>query len=223
MVRFTPNGLSVMPRQRAVSLVRSSRVGWVRAVMKPSAPAFATAATSSARPTHCMPPCTIGCSTPTSSVKRVLIIPALCFRLSFFHCAGRAAATCYWLDAEGCRWARQKSILHGRRAHAEMEGRSAQVPGGRRSVRLLVRGPFVRLGSAPASVRLPSEGTKPMGVPGSERRLAAVLAADMVGFSRLMEIDEAGTLARLKTHRIELIDPSIAKNHGRIIKTTGDG
>jgi adenylate cyclase len=62
-----------------------------------------------------------------------------------------------------------------------------------------------------------------MGVPGQERRLAAVLAADMVGFSRLMEVDETGTLARLKTHRIELIDPAIAKNHGRIIKTTGDG
>src|SRR6201987_1201642 len=62
-----------------------------------------------------------------------------------------------------------------------------------------------------------------MSVPGPERRLAAVLAADMVGFSRLMEVDEEGTLARLKTHRIELIDPAIAKNHGRIIKTTGDG
>ena len=56
-----------------------------------------------------------------------------------------------------------------------------------------------------------------------ERRLAAVLAADMVGYSRLMEADEAGTLARLKTHRIELIDPAIAKTKGRIIKTTGDG
>lgn len=62
-----------------------------------------------------------------------------------------------------------------------------------------------------------------MDVPGPERRLAAVLAADMVGYSRLMEVDETGTLARLKTHRIELIDPAIAKNHGRIIKTTGDG
>ncbi|MDA9425141.1 MULTISPECIES: adenylate/guanylate cyclase domain-containing protein [Bradyrhizobium] len=62
-----------------------------------------------------------------------------------------------------------------------------------------------------------------MDVPGPERRLAAVLAADMVGFSRLMEVDEAGTLARLKTHRVELIDPAIAKNRGRIIKTTGDG
>src|SRR5215475_5653266 len=62
-----------------------------------------------------------------------------------------------------------------------------------------------------------------MDVPGPERRLAAVLAADMVGYSRLMEVDEAGTLARLKTHRLELIDPAIAKNRGRIIKTTGDG
>jgi adenylate cyclase len=56
-----------------------------------------------------------------------------------------------------------------------------------------------------------------------KQRLAAVLAADMAGYSRLMEADEAGTLARLKTHRIELIDPAIAKNGGRIIKTTGDG
>src|ERR1700756_3129821 len=62
-----------------------------------------------------------------------------------------------------------------------------------------------------------------MGVPGSERRLAAVLAADMVGFSRLVALDETGTVARLKAHRIELIDPAIAKNRGRIIKTTGDG
>jgi adenylate cyclase len=56
-----------------------------------------------------------------------------------------------------------------------------------------------------------------------KRRLAAILAADMVGYSRLMEVDEAGTLARLKTHRLELIDPAIAKTHGRVIKTTGDG
>ena len=45
----------------------------------------------------------------------------------------------------------------------------------------------------------------------------------MVGYSRLMEADERGTLARLRTHRIELIDPAIEKNNGRIIKTTGDG
>jgi adenylate cyclase len=56
-----------------------------------------------------------------------------------------------------------------------------------------------------------------------QRRLAAILAADMVGYSRLMEVDESGTLARLKTHRLELIDPAIAKTRGRVIKTTGDG
>ncbi|MFZ5674226.1 MAG: adenylate/guanylate cyclase domain-containing protein [Pseudomonadota bacterium] len=59
--------------------------------------------------------------------------------------------------------------------------------------------------------------------PAVQRRLMAILAADMVGYSRLMEHDEAGTLARLKTHRLELIDPAIAKTHGRIVKTTGDG
>ena len=56
-----------------------------------------------------------------------------------------------------------------------------------------------------------------------ERKLAAILAADVVGYSRLMEVDEPGTLARLKTHRLELIDPAIAKHRGRIIKTIGDG
>jgi adenylate cyclase len=59
--------------------------------------------------------------------------------------------------------------------------------------------------------------------PTVERRLAAILAADMVGYSRLMEADETGTLARLKTHRVELIDPAIAKCKGRLIKTAGDG
>jgi len=58
---------------------------------------------------------------------------------------------------------------------------------------------------------------------GTVRRLAAVFATDMVGFSRLMGLDETGTLARLKTHRIELIDPCILKNNGHIIKSTGDG
>jgi adenylate cyclase len=62
-----------------------------------------------------------------------------------------------------------------------------------------------------------------MNRPAVERRLAAILAADMVGYSRLMEADETGTLARLKTHRLELIDPALAKNHGRLIKTAGDG
>src|SRR5881275_200815 len=55
------------------------------------------------------------------------------------------------------------------------------------------------------------------------RRLAAILAADIAGYSRLMGADEEGTLARLKALRRELIDPSIEEHHGRIVKTTGDG
>ncbi len=56
-----------------------------------------------------------------------------------------------------------------------------------------------------------------------ERHLRAIFAADMVGYSRLMEADEVGTIARQKIHRQELIDPTIEKYHGRIVKTTGDG
>jgi len=56
-----------------------------------------------------------------------------------------------------------------------------------------------------------------------ERRLAAVLAADVAGYSRLMSADEVGTHAALKSHRRELVDPAIAEHHGRIVKTTGDG
>jgi adenylate cyclase len=55
------------------------------------------------------------------------------------------------------------------------------------------------------------------------RRLAAILAADVAGYSRLMGSDEEGTLAALKAHRKELIDPLIAQHQGRIVKTTGDG
>ena len=56
-----------------------------------------------------------------------------------------------------------------------------------------------------------------------ERRLAAILAADVVGYSRLMGADEVGTLRTLRAHRRELIDPTIADRRGRIVKTTGDG
>ena len=56
-----------------------------------------------------------------------------------------------------------------------------------------------------------------------ERKLAAILAADVAGYSRLMGADEEGTHARLKTHRRELVDPKISEHHGRIVKTTGDG
>ena len=56
-----------------------------------------------------------------------------------------------------------------------------------------------------------------------QRRLAAILAADVSGYSRLMGSDEIGTLRSLKAHRRELVDAAIAEHHGRIVKTTGDG
>jgi adenylate cyclase len=65
-----------------------------------------------------------------------------------------------------------------------------------------------------------------MATPGQgriERRLAAILAADVAGYSRLMGADEEGTLAQLKGHRRALVDPKITEHRGRIVKTTGDG
>jgi adenylate cyclase len=56
-----------------------------------------------------------------------------------------------------------------------------------------------------------------------ERRLTAILAADVVGYSRLMGADEEGTHERFKAHLVELVDPKIGEHHGRIVKTTGDG
>ena len=56
-----------------------------------------------------------------------------------------------------------------------------------------------------------------------ERRLAAILAADVAGYSRLIEADEEGAFSRLRTLRSEVIDPKIAGYHGRLVKTTGDG
>jgi adenylate cyclase len=59
--------------------------------------------------------------------------------------------------------------------------------------------------------------------PRIERRLAAILAADVVGYSRLMGVDDVATLQALKAHRREVVDPAIAAHNGRIVKTTGDG
>ena len=55
------------------------------------------------------------------------------------------------------------------------------------------------------------------------RRLAAILAADVAGYSRLIGTDEGGTLHAFKTIRAELFDPTIAAHNGRLVKTTGDG
>ena len=57
----------------------------------------------------------------------------------------------------------------------------------------------------------------------TNRRLAAILAADVVGYSRLMSENEADTFDRLRAHRKELFEPEIAKHHGRIFKLMGDG
>jgi adenylate cyclase len=64
---------------------------------------------------------------------------------------------------------------------------------------------------------------EPVGPARVERRLAGILAADVAGYSRLIECDEEGTLGRLKMLRAEVIDPQIAGHRGRIVKTTGDG
>src|SRR6185312_2862066 len=58
---------------------------------------------------------------------------------------------------------------------------------------------------------------------GPPRRLAVILAADIAGYSRLMGIDEEGTHARVMRLRRELVDPTIAEHHGRVVKNTGDG
>src|ERR1700741_1381905 len=64
---------------------------------------------------------------------------------------------------------------------------------------------------------------EPTGPARVERRLAAILAADVTGYSRLIGADEGGTLERLRALRRELIDPKIAEHRGRLVKTTGDG
>src|SRR5712672_2000945 len=64
---------------------------------------------------------------------------------------------------------------------------------------------------------------EPTGPARVERRLAAILAADVAGYSRLMGADEEGTLAALKAIRRELVDLKITEHRGRIVKTTGDG
>jgi class 3 adenylate cyclase len=56
-----------------------------------------------------------------------------------------------------------------------------------------------------------------------DRRLVAILAADVSGYSRLMGVDEEGTLARLKAHRRELINPKVQEYGGHVVKLTGDG
>src|SRR6266508_3894574 len=93
----------------------------------------------------------------------------------------------------------------------------------------LPRGPWGRwtelvLGPGECRRKLPSaSGVEPLASERVERRLTAILAADVAGYSRLMGVDEEGTLAQLKAHRRALVDPKITEHRGRIVKTTGDG
>jgi len=73
------------------------------------------------------------------------------------------------------------------------------------------------------SAWLKSQGVAGLASERVERRLTAILAADVAGYSRLMGVDEEETLARLKAHRREVVDPRIGEHRGRIVKTTGDG
>jgi adenylate cyclase len=75
----------------------------------------------------------------------------------------------------------------------------------------------------PDAIIFAAEGDIPAGRFGLERRLCAILAADVVGYSRLMELDEAGTLAELKRRRKEILDPLVAEHRGRVVKVMGDG
>src|SRR5215472_3788726 len=87
----------------------------------------------------------------------------------------------------------------------------------------LEAGPLRVTAAEPAGIVALLAGSRQLSEERVERRLAAILCADVVGYSRLMGADEEKTLAVLKGHRRELIDPLIDQHRGRIFKTTGDG
>ena len=92
---------------------------------------------------------------------------------------------------------------------------TSQVVPNARSDSASLRGPrAIAIGSAPSGGR---------GDMSQTRRLAAILAADVAGYSRLIGADEEGTLNRLRSIRADVIDPKITEHRGRIVKTTGDG
>jgi class 3 adenylate cyclase len=77
--------------------------------------------------------------------------------------------------------------------------------------------------SAIKPINFPEPGGSILSSAHVERRLAAILAADVAGSCRLIGIDEEGTLAQLKALRKTLFDPKVAEHHGRVVKNTGDG
>src|SRR5581483_6220054 len=77
--------------------------------------------------------------------------------------------------------------------------------------------------SAPYNPRGAASGPRGMSEQAPRRRLAAILAADVVGYSRMIQADEAGTLAALKARRTEILQPLVSKRRGRVVKLMGDG
>src|SRR6516225_7842835 len=130
---------------------------------------------------------------------------------------GKASGRCL-----GCRPDLKRDCVTLRRPEPTRQARSASCP---RSVR---DGRAVSPGAC-RDMRVVIEFSESNFRPGwpstmaSTRRLAAILAADVAGYSRLMGVDEEGTHETLKAHLRELVDPKIAEHHGRIVKNTGDG
>src|SRR6516162_2122525 len=140
------------------------------------------------------------------------------------HRVGRPGPACPTEDdgrgwSEGCRlqppWSRRRSP----RVRQPLS-RTASGVDYRQRRRIGAHGPLARV---PRYLyRWTAQGRDARGMTAT-RRLAAILAADVAGYSRLMGADEEGTLERLKEMRREFVDPKIAEHRGRIVKTTGDG
>src|SRR5262245_42987705 len=79
------------------------------------------------------------------------------------------------------------------------------------------------LGRRGFSLHCPLVSSRPVGAKIVDRRLAAILVADVVGYSRLMEADEIGTLAALRRRRAAILEPTVRAHGGRIVKVMGDG
>lgn len=86
-----------------------------------------------------------------------------------------------------------------------------------------VSAPGATLQAPAGSLGLPRQGVEASSAPDFERRVAAIMFADVVGYSRLMTLDDEGTIAALRLHRQQLVDPLIVMHRGRLVRTLGDG
>ena len=113
---------------------------------------------------------------------------------------------------------RDRYRAHGGRCSRQIDDRSAPVP---EPMDVVVHTRIAQNPALATSTRRAYIGA--MSEERTNRRLAAVLAADVVGYSKMMAADEAGTLAALRSHREILFDPAVERHHGRIVKLMGDG